>query len=122
MRASVRDFTSQIELSCTVFCGENGEFKLTGTAVRIEPALVVLRIKKVKQALRLGDQVRLNVHLPAEPGIAAKDLAIRARIIQISDGRQGVRTFVVSFRRAQFKDRDAVQPEQKRAAGANWEM
>lgn len=118
----MKNFNSQIELPCTVSCGENGKYKLAGTAVRIESALVVLRIKKVRQALRLGDEVRLNVHLPAEAGIAAKDLAIRARIVHISDARQGVRTFVVSFRRAQFKDRDEAPPPPKNAASVKWEM
>jgi len=125
MRAAAREFTSQIELPCTLSCGENGDCKLIGTAVRIESTRLVLRIRKAAQTLpRVGEQVRLNVHLPAQAGISAKDLTVRARIIEASDARQGVQTFVVSFRRAQFKDRNQASAPKKVAAAAavKWEM
>jgi|SRR5579862_7421034 len=124
MRTVSTRFISQIELPCTVTCGEDGKVKVSGTAVRIESARLVLRVRSAKQAiLRLGDEIRLNVHLPAQEGIAAKDLSVRARIIEVSEMREGARTFVVSFRRAQFKDREqpaaAVKPQ---AMPAKWAM
>ena len=124
MRATAREFTSQIELPCTLSCGENGDCKLIGTAVRIESTRLVLRIRAAAHCTpRIGDQVRLNVHLPAEVGIAAKDLTVRARIIEASDARLGMQTFVVSFRRAQFKDRIQAPPAKKAiAAAVKWEM
>src|SRR5262249_29374295 len=98
--------TSQIELPCTVLYGQAGEQKLSGTAIRIESARMVLRIPGSEgTAPHLGDEVQLNVHLPAEAqGIAAKDLSARGRIIEVNQMAEDVRTCVLSFRRAQFKD------------------
>jgi hypothetical protein len=124
MRAVARHFSSQIELPCTVSCGQDGEFKLAGTAVSIESARLVFRIKANKRLIpRLGDYVLLNVHLPAEAGIAAKDLSARARIIDISDVMDGTRTIVLTFRRVKFTDREpSVPPLKRRASAGNWEM
>lgn len=124
MRASASKFTFPIDLPCTVMCGRDGALKLSGTATWIESARLFLRLKgSADGPPRPGDEVQLKVHLPVETGIAAKDLSARARIIEASDGGRGVRTLVVTFRRAQFKDREPAPARVKRkAAGVEWEM
>ena len=118
--------TSQIELPCTVLFGQDGELKLSGTAIRIESARMVLRIPGSEDAApHLGDEVQLNVHLPAEAqGIAAKDLSARGRIIEVSQMGDDVRTCVLSFRRAQFKDRngESAPPKRRVSSSSGWEM
>jgi hypothetical protein len=115
--------TSRLELPCTVLCGPKGECKLSGTAVWIESARMVLCISGRKRNVpRVGDEVRLNVHLPAaEQGIAAKDLSVRARVVEVNEVQEGFRTFVLNFRRVQFKDRDEeIRPG--RMMHNKWEM
>ncbi len=115
MRPTAPQFYSQLELPCTVSQGERGERKLAGTVFRIESARLILRINTKKHGLlRLGEEVRLKVHLPAEGGISAKDLTLRGRVMVISDSEGRAQTYVLSFRRAQFTDR--VE------APAGWEM
>jgi hypothetical protein len=122
MRSGAPEFSSRLELPCTVSHGD-GEVKLRGVVFQIESARVTLQLKRRRQALRLGDEVRLDVHLPAEAGIAAKDMTVRGRITQISDHRDGAEIYVLSFRRAQFKDRlKASAPVKSKAAPAGWRM
>src|SRR5262249_39574093 len=100
-------------------------FRLCGTAVRIDPESMVLRLRAESRLLpRLGDQVHLEIHLPGDSeGAPAKDLAIRARIVSVSEAQKGEHHFVLSFRRAQFKDRSNVVSIRKRAAAPQkWEM
>jgi hypothetical protein len=124
MRLVSRQLSSPIELPCTVSCGEDeGIFRVEATAIGIESTRMVVRIRERKGMLpSLGDQVRLDVHLPAEAGVTAKDLSVRARIIQVSEADRGMRTFTLSFRRAQFKDRAAPAAAKRKSAGLGWEM
>lgn len=125
MRANARAFASQIELPCTVACGDDEGFKLRGTAVRIDPARMVLRIQgRNRTRPRVGEEVQLDVHLPVNAqGFVPKDLRLRARILEVTEVRDGVRSFVLSFRRAQFKNRSEPAPPAKRkAATGTWEM
>lgn len=126
MRANPREFTSQVELPCTVLCdgADTGQI-FAGTAVRIDPARMVLRVPGQTRLLpRLGDQVQLDVHLPVSSERAgAKDLSVRARIVEVTESPDGVRTYVLSFRRVQFKDRlEPRDAPRRKAANGTWEM
>lgn len=121
MRPIAREFSSQIELPCTVSCGANGEFTFVGTAISIGSTRLVFRLKGSDPSFpRVGDTVRMNIHLPGEAGLAAKDISTRARIVDVSELADGVQTFVLSFRRAQFRDRPASA--ERRASAGSWEM
>lgn len=109
MRAIAAEFSSHVELPCTLWWGKKDKFKLLGKAICIESTRLVLRVRNPQHAFPMvGDEVRLNVHLPAEAGFAARDLSVRARIVEVSGASESARTFVVKFRRAQFKDRNEV--------------
>src|SRR6185437_12412056 len=121
---STRAFSTRVELPCTVLCGTDAVQKLSGTAVRIEPASMVLRIAGKPRALpRVGEKVDLDVHLPVNLEIAgAKDLSIRGLIVEVTETDDGAHQFVLSFRRAQFKDRNGGSELKKRKAASSLEM
>ena len=91
---------------------------------------MILRLTATSRMFpRVGDKVGLDVHLPVNFELAgAKDLSIRGQVIEVMEMRDGARQFVLSFRRANFKDRngkngDLVAPKRKgRAAPKEWEM
>jgi hypothetical protein len=105
MRMARTNFSSQVELPCTVSCGERGVRKIAGTVFQIESGRLLLRLTRAKHMLLcLGEEVRIDVHLPAEAGIAEKDLTIRGRVSEITELEHFL-DYVLMFRRAQFRDR-----------------
>ncbi|HWZ31297.1 MAG TPA: hypothetical protein VNX18_08195 [Bryobacteraceae bacterium] len=124
MRVSGRGFSTQVELPCTLVCGPDA-LKLSGTALKIDPESMVLQLPGDLSLLpRVGDQVDLEIHLPAgSERSRGKDLAVRAKITKVSEATGGSRQFVLSFRKAHFKDRNGVVPRRKAAAATpKWEM
>lgn len=109
MKSSMRFFSNEIKLPCTVSCGTDAPRTYSGTAIKIEPESMVLRLAPASTPLpRVGDKVDLEVHLPVTSEMAgAKDLSIRGLIVSIVELPDGVRQFVLNFRRAHFKDRSS---------------
>ena len=118
MRPTGRAFYTQVTLPCTIFCGPDAAQKLSGTALRIERETMILRIGGGSRALpRMGETVDLEVHLPLNSeGMPAKDLCIRGQIVDVTETGDGARQFVLSFRRAHFRDRDGARPPKRRKA------
>jgi len=75
---------------------------------------------------QVGDKVGLEVHLPVNFDlVGAKDLSIRGLIMSVKEMADGARQFVITFRRAQFKDRglNGRDPgRRKAAAGSTGEL
>jgi hypothetical protein len=107
MKTSMSFFSNEIKLPCTVSCGADGPRTFSGTAIKIEPESMVLRLAPASPPFpRVGDKVKLEVHLPVNPEMAsAKDLSISGLIVSMVEMPDGVRQFVLNFRRAHFKDR-----------------
>jgi hypothetical protein len=124
MRVNGRTFSTQVELPCTVLCGPDA-LKICGTALKIDPASMVLQLASdAGEMPKVGDKVDLEIHLPADSEKArAKDLTLRAQIVDVTEARAGIWQFILSFRKAHFKDRAEAAPRRK-AAGAEpkWEM
>lgn len=125
MKSSARLFSTQVKLPCTLSCGRDAAQKVSGTAVRIEPGSMVLNLAGPAKNLspQVGETVGLEVHLPVHFDlIGAKDLSIRGLIMSVKEMEDGARQFVITFRRAQFKDRNGLngsgQAKRKGAAAA----
>jgi hypothetical protein len=129
MRPGSPAFSTQMKLPCTVLCGPEAH-RLSGTALKIEPESMVLQLAANSRMFpRVGEKVDLEVHLPVNSELAgAKDLSIRGLIVEVTESRDGVRRFVLSFRRAHFRDRNSknghsTPPKRKaKAASEGWEM
>ena len=130
MNTSARGFSTQIKLPCTVFCGPDAADQLSGTAVKIEPGSMILRLTATSREFpRVGDKVDLEVHLPVNFELAgAKNLSIRGQVVDMTEMSDGARQYVLNFRRANFTDRvrkngGTAPPKRKtRAASEGWEM
>ena len=85
---------------------------------------MILRLREDSQTFpRVGDHVDLEVHLPVNvESVGAKDLTTRGQIVEVGDVRDGARQFTLSFRKAQFKDRNGAGGRRKRKSTAGgWE-
>lgn len=130
MNTSARGFSSHVTLPCTVSCGPEAGQKLNGTALKIEPGSMILRLTATSRMFpQVGDKVDLDVHLPVNFELAgAKDLSIRGQVLEVTEMRDGSRQFVLSFRRANFRDRNGknghrAAPKRKmKVATEGWEM
>ena len=109
MKTSTRFLWDEIKLPCTLSYGADASQRFSGTAIKIEPESMVLRLAPAAPPFpRVGDKVALEVHLPVNSDMAgAKDLSIRGLIVSIVELPDGVRQFVLNFRRAHFKDRSS---------------
>jgi hypothetical protein len=77
-----------------------------------------------RQCPELGEQVRLELSLPiSEEHAAAKCLALRARVSQVTEMGDGSRQLSFTFRKASFKDRvDNALRKPAKSAGNGWKM
>lgn len=128
MNMSARGFSTEVKLPCTVFCGPDAADRVSGTAVKIEPGSMILRLTSGSASLpKVGDKVELEVYLPVNFELAgAKNLSIRGQVAEVTDTSDGACQFVLTFRRANFTDRARKRPtaqkRKTRAASDGWEM
>ena len=94
-----------------------------GTAVSIDTGSAVLAILDPTRP-KLGEVIDLELQLPANTAsTAARCLALRARVEQVVEMRDGTRQMTVRFRKAAFKDSEKPPRKPPKAAAAKeWEM
>ena len=98
--------------------------EVIGTAVSIDTGSVVLELPDASaQHLKIGDVADLELDLPANPvSSSARCLAVRARVAQVVDMRNGTSQMTVQFRKAAFKESERVTKKPPKASAGGWEM
>jgi len=114
MKANSRVFSTDVELHCKVFWGPKARLEFSGTAVSIDSGSMSLRFPGDHSPYpNVGDRVHLEVSLPvSSKKAAAKCLALRAEVVQVSDAGDGSRQLNLHFRKAAFRDLgEGVRPK-----------
>lgn len=124
MRIDEQAFSAQVELPCKVFCGPDAKVEFSGTAVNIDPGSLMLDLGMLHGPWRpsVGDQVRLELHLPVHQETAnAKSMIVRARVTGVTGRPDGTTRMELKFRKPSFKDRiERLTPQAQVATG--WRM
>ena len=104
MSTGAKAFSARVKLPCRLFCDGEG-VEVLGTAVSIDTGSAVLAIPEGVPQPKLGDAVRLELELPVKKASAgARCLAVRARVAQVVEMRDGTSQMTVQFRKAAFKE------------------
>jgi hypothetical protein len=124
MNIGAKAFAARVKLPCRLFCGGEDGLEVSGTAVSIDTGSAVLAIPDGTQLHpKLGEVVHLELQLPANAvSAAARCLAVRARVAQVVEMRDGTRQMTVQFRKAAFKDSEKPLRKPPKGAAKAWEM
>lgn len=128
MTIGAKAFAARVKLPCRLFCGGEDGLEFSGTAVSIDTGSAVLALPDGSIAHpKLGELVHLELELPVNAVSAgARCLAVRARVAQVVEMRDGTRQLTVQFRKAAFKDSEKPlrKPPRKPPKGATkvWAM
>ena len=108
MRIRQQVFAAQVELPCRIFCGPESLLEVAGTAVRIGPASVHLRLGPGSWQPLVGDQLRLELSLPANGSDVdagkARYLSVRGTVAEVSGQGDGSYWLELRFRKPIFKE------------------
>jgi hypothetical protein len=101
-----RAFSTDVQLQCRVFWGQEGKLEFSATAVTIDPGSVALRFPGNGIPYPdVGERVELEVSLPVNPNSAGgKCLTCRAEVVSVTEIEDGSRQLDLIFRRAAFRD------------------
>jgi len=123
MSIGAKAFAARVKLPCRLFCGGDNGLEVAGTAVSIDTGSAVLAILDPAHP-KLGEVINLELQLPANASSSAsRCLAVRAKVAQVVEMRDGTRQMTVQFRKAAFKDSEkAPRKPPKAAAVKGWEM
>jgi hypothetical protein len=123
MSIAAKPFEARVRLPYKLMC--DGGLELSGMAVSIDTGSAVLALPEGPLAHPLrGQAVRLELQLPAgRASVPGRCLAVRARVAQVIEMRDGTRRVTVQFRKAAFKESEkAPRKPPKRVAAKGWEM
>ena len=128
MHIDENSFSATVDLPCRVFCGPESLHEVSGTAVNIGTAKLLLELKRPPEiwAPAVGDRVRLELLLPVStPSAAARCLSFRARVTAVSGTPAGGWRVEFTFRKPSFKDLEELalkdSPETEPQV-SKWEM
>jgi len=123
MSIAAKAFEARVQLPYRLVC--DGGLELSGIAVSINTGSAVLALPERPLAhLLRGQAVKLELQLPAgRANVAGRCLAVRARVAQVIEMRDGTRRMTVQFHKAAFKESEkAPRKPPKSAAAKGWEM
>ena len=123
MSAQLHTFEADLELACRIWYGPGSMIELAGTALRIDPQVVVVSIPPGAPVPypRMGDKVHLEVQLPLLEHVQAKCLRVEARVSKVRELKVGARHLTLTFRKATFRELMA-RNGQPAANGRSWRM
>ena len=112
MRIRQQVFAAQVELPCKIFCGPESLLEVAGTAVRIGPASVHLRLGPGSWQPLVGDQLRLELLLPANgdgnpQSGKTRYLSVRGTVAEVSEQADGAYWLELRFRKPIFKEQSS---------------
>ena len=108
MRIREQLYSAHVELPCKIFCGPDSLLEIMGTAVKIGPANVYLRVGQRLSAWQpaIGEHLRVELLLPADSKNAgARYLSARATVAEVTEEANGTRWLELRFRKPAFKYR-----------------
>jgi hypothetical protein len=133
MQIHERAFSAKVELPCKIFCGPDSMLEISGTALNINPASLLLDVRDLRGPWQpaVGEWVKLELLLPLNGNhvpehVKPKVLSVRARIASVTALADGSRQLELRFRKPTFKDQAENGNGHRKPAKASgvykWEM
>jgi len=126
MNAAARAFSTNVELACRLSYGPEAMLHISGTALKIDLHSVEILIPAHIEGPypQLGETVQFEVQLPVDfEQAGAKCLTARARVSRSREMPDRTRQFLMTFRRASFRDPKSGKTTRKPPkAAARWAM
>lgn len=130
MRIHQQVFSAHVELPCKIFCGPESLLEVLGTAVKIGPASVHLQFAPGTWQPVVGEQLRLELFLPANEGDAnrergkARYLSVRGAVAEVAEQKDGSYWLELRFRKPIFREANSrgAMPALLNMAPAKWKM
>ena len=109
-----------IELPCCVTGNKNGHLPLFGGTKNISRSGALIEMPGVNTeaiGTRAGDKAKLEIELPAGPGIEARCLRCWCWVVRVAREEREVLVLAVAFDRISFYARNGYGKDVKTAAG-----
>jgi hypothetical protein len=116
-----RRFSAPVHFACRVTYGSRTGMSFSGTAVRLDSNSVEIEVASDPEAAYpgVGESVEVEMDLPVTfDGMGGKCLVARGRVTKASETNNGCRQFVMTFRKAMFREPAANAKQSRPARGS----